>query len=218
MTGPVLTPEDGTIVAGANSFVTLDYITQYAANHGNTDWPAITDENVQMQIAILAADYLKNEKRYPYRGAKFGYNAEGTVEQLMPWPRAGATEYRGGPIPPNAIPWRVKDAQSELACQLATSGVVSSVSLQPNLKRGGGIASTRIGPLSTSYQPTADIETLIMSVRGILQPILYLVLDDLPATLARPKDYPPFAGKDEFDYVRGRSDNPLNSPRGPGFI
>ena len=154
-----LTLEDGTGVAGANSYIT----SANAATFLTVRAIAFTGSTAALEAALAKAfDYLANEKRYRYRGSRT------TATQRAPWPRTGATELSGPTYASNAIPWRVIDAQCFLAA-IALAGAV----LEPALDRGGAIASESIGPISTSYMPSAPSETVFKSVEGLLEPLLW---------------------------------------------
>ncbi len=106
--------EDGTIVAGANSFVTEDQIVAYAAARGvtlafNTD----TEKDAVAILGIKAADYLRI---MPWRGEVVD------VAQTMPWPRKNLN-LPTSTWPEDQIPLAVIEAQLQLTL-LANAGTV----------------------------------------------------------------------------------------------
>ena len=164
-----LVVEDGSGKANANAFVAADAVSDYATAIGNTAWGAAAPAEQEAAI-VRATLYLRNEQRYPYRGTKRSYG------QRLPWPRSGAVERRGLPVPEDAIPPAILDA----CCELAIRELESPGSLQPDAARGGAVASESVGPISTSYAPDAPTETVIRVVAGLLAPLLRCEADELP--------------------------------------
>jgi len=118
-----LTIEDGTVVAGAESYVDADGADAYHAKRGNAAW--IGEAAVKEAALLKAATYLDGEYRQRWKG----YRVQPLV-QSMEWPRSSVQISEGdsyfasydhdgylGPIclPSNVIPQRLKDAQCELA-------------------------------------------------------------------------------------------------------
>jgi hypothetical protein len=187
--------EDGSIVPGANSFVDRDTVKAYAdARRLTFD---IVDTDAADAAVLEAGDYLKNEMRYVYRGARISY------AQTMPYPRQGASEYRGPAIPSNVVPWRLCDAQ----CALAVRAKAAPGQLQIDLDHGGKIKSEKVDVLETTYADGAGIETLIMEVQGLLNPLL-LTAGMIPAQ--------PFQGAvdDPASFQAGTFSNPVGSTDG----
>lgn len=155
---PTVVVETGSLVAGANSFVTRAEVAAYAENRGY----AFTAADALLDGAVIrAGDYLKNETRFVYRGARR------TATQTMPWPREGASYYRGPDIPNDNIPQCLKDAQCELAYRS-----LAGTNLQPDLSRGGRIKRQRVDVIEREFFDDAPSETTILAVLGILAPIL----------------------------------------------
>ena len=153
-----LTLEDGTGIAAANSYVDTTYADAFHTARGNTAWTGTTA--VKEAALVRAFDYLCNEKRYRFRGART------TSIQRAPFPRTGCQERNGPLYTDNQIPWRVKDAQCLLAV-LALSGALES-----SLARGGKVQSETVGPISTTYAADAPVETIYTGVDGLLDPVL----------------------------------------------
>lgn len=72
--------EDGTIVAGADSYVTLAYASDYHEKRGNTGW-ATLDSAEQEQAIRRATDYLGQAYRLRWKGSRV------STEQALDWPR-----------------------------------------------------------------------------------------------------------------------------------
>lgn len=121
--------EDGSGVAGANSFVTAEEVIAYAATRG----VEMTAEQAEVK-AVEALDFF--------------YTQCFSGEQLfeLPFPRVGAILPNGSELPADAIPDGVKRAQAQLALD-AHRGVklVVSANAEPALKR------KKIGPIEREY-------------------------------------------------------------------
>lgn len=185
---PLVVVENGSLVANANSFVTRDDVLTYCDNRGYVF--VITDTAAADRAVIKAGDWLKNTNRVTYRGSLR------TATQTMPWPRTGASFYRGPAIAEDAIPQCEKDAQCEL-----TYRIFGGTNVQPDLDRGGQVKMEKAGPFETEYFPGAPPEVVIQAVLGILAPVLLSpgTLIPLPYQ-AQPVDKAP--------YQPGEFDNP----------
>lgn len=116
--------EDGSIVAGANSYVTVQEIKDYADLRG-FELPC-TDPSVET-LAILAMDYLQSKC---YQGQQVEVN----VQPLL-WPRQHVY-INGEEFPNNAIPSQLKNAQIELAiAQSSISVLQDGTDTGDNVKR-----------------------------------------------------------------------------------
>jgi hypothetical protein len=106
----VITVEDGSNVADANSFVTLAEVRAYAAQRGVT--LSVTDDDVAIQL-IKSKDYLESfAMRYQGEIANEG--------QSLQWPRIDVYLYGSETaFPSNAIPKELKAAQNATVVALA---------------------------------------------------------------------------------------------------
>lgn len=124
--------EDGSIVAGAESFATAAELATYAANFGRTipaDAPA--------QEALLRRAALQMSAMN-WKG--------GLVSELqtLSWPRVDV--YRENwLVPSNAIPAQIKAGQMALATE------VYSDDLAPAELKTGAVTKEKVGPLETEY-------------------------------------------------------------------
>lgn len=193
--------EDGTIVANANTFVNVTDVTAYATLQGNAAWAA-AGVTAQEAAIIRAAAYLRNESRFLWRGSRV------SPDQRMPWPRQGASEYRGPALPNNYISWRLKDAQCDLALREAASPGV----LQPDLARGGKVRSEKVDVLETTYADDAPGEALLVSAMGLLAPLLLTTQSAVPVPYqATPTDPAPFQTPDAFQNGNSNDINDITS-------
>lgn len=193
--------ETGTGLANANSFIAVSDAITYAADRG-LDFATDPTEPDAIAAVIKGGDYLRNELRFLYRGLRM------LVTQRMPYPRTGASERGGGPLPDGIIPWRLIDTQCELAI-LSYNGV----DLQEDLENGGLLlASDKTDVLEESwFKPEAfqcltrlPGETVRVTVLGYLAPLLRLP-GSMPVTpaLAQACDRSPF--------VPGQFDDPARA-------
>lgn len=185
---PVVIIETGSLVAGANSFVTRDQVATYCDDRGYTF--SVVDTAAADRAVIKAGDWMKNTQRIMYRGSLR------TATQTMPWPREDASFYRGPTIDNDVVPQCVKDAQCELAYR-----TYAGTNIQPDLARGGQIKSEKVGPIEVEYFDGAPPETVIQAVLGILAPVLLTPGTVIPLPYqAQPVDKVP--------YQTGEFDNP----------
>ncbi len=139
-----LVVEDGTIVAGANSFVTESQIVAYALARGVT--LPFTTEPEQDAVAILgikAMDYLWT---LPWKGEVV------EVTQTTPWPRKNLNVSPSWPE--NAIPFSVIEAQLQLTL-LVNGGTV----LIPTGTGIGYLIKEKIGPIENIYSEKVGVSS-----------------------------------------------------------
>lgn len=119
-----LTIEDGTGVAGADSWLDVAGITAYLAAHYTTAqmaaWTAGSSGDKEIW-ARQAAQFLS---------ATFGHRFPGyrtNEDQGLPFPRTGAWDADGYAIEDDAIPQAILDAQCELALRAASGRLDADV-------------------------------------------------------------------------------------------
>lgn len=112
--------EDGTSKDDSNSYVTTDYIDQYAENLGYSEWD--TYSIVQKQnFAIEASQYI--DLKFEFNG----YMSD--EEQAMQFPRSECYDYkRKKEYGTSDIPEDLKKAVADLACNKSISERLLSVS------------------------------------------------------------------------------------------
>jgi hypothetical protein len=119
--------EDGSIVAGADSYVTTAEITAYANKRGFT---VPTSESDLEKIAILAIDYMQSKKY-------IGNLVES--DQALAFPRREIED-----LADDVIPQAIKNAQIELAIAAHTNDLLMS---EPTAT----VQSESTGTTSTTY-------------------------------------------------------------------
>lgn len=125
--------EDGSIVANANSYVTLDEIKDYADLRG---FSYCSDGDLT-NSAILATDYLQSK-------CFIGELVDPVVQPLL-WPRSDVWLY-GVELPSDSIPNDIKNAQIELT--LANS---ESLLLTNGTESGDNVKKEKAEQLETEY-------------------------------------------------------------------
>jgi len=152
-----ITVEDGSGVAGANSYVSVADARTYAANRGIA-LPADDDELAAM--LIQASDYLEAQE-CRYQGDRT------SSTQALAWPRTGV-ELNGDVFPTNVIPQSLIGAQVQLAI-----AINAGFDLQPNISPQDYITREKVGPIETEYaDPVAvGIMPTFTAVNALLAPL-----------------------------------------------
>lgn len=161
----MLTIEDGTIVDGANSYVSIADVVAYALLYGFS----FTGTDVAREQAIARAMIYIEALEPCFYGSRV------SAAQSLAWPRnyvpnALGTDYLANTL----IPTGLKNAVSEAAIlELATPGTLTqaaSVSSQSIVRE-----RRKVGPLETETQysaGTSTTETMYKRINAFLQPFL----------------------------------------------
>lgn len=127
--------EDGTGVANANSYVSVEDARAYASARG-TELPSDADEVASM--LIRASDYLEAQE-CRYQGKRV------SPSQALAWPRTGVF-LNCDAVPPNVIPKSLIGAQVQLAM-----AINAGFDLQPNISPQDYVTREKVGPIETEY-------------------------------------------------------------------
>lgn len=175
-----LVPEDGTGLANANSYASLQEAKDYLeANLYSDSWNAATDDNKTKALVMSARAIDAN---FVFEGGR------SSTTQSMAWPRAyventdiyepgyypatiteglvslGATGYLGTYWPSNVVPFPIKAAQIELARLL----IANDRSKEDPAK---GISSLSItGALAITFNAGDRKEILDDNIKALLAP------------------------------------------------
>lgn len=141
----VITVEDGTLVDGANSFVTVQEYRNYWSNRG-VDTSGDDDDAVGV-LLIKGYDYLQNQYEYLLLGEKVDR------DQSLMFPRYGLYDAYGHFWDSNEIPPKVKTAQIVAANKSKTA------TLMPDLDRGGKVKRTKVDVIEVEYEDNAPALT-----------------------------------------------------------
>lgn len=152
-----LTIEDGTGVAGADSFASVAEARAFAAARGLT-LPA-DDADVE-PLLVKAADFilgLENQMR----------GDRTTSTQRLPFPRYDVVLPGGYNLNPYEIPAQVKEAQMRLAVD------ANSNDLNPN-GTGQEVIRKKVGPLETQYaeKGSTTVTPEFNAAMDLLKPLL----------------------------------------------
>lgn len=159
--------EDGSNVAGANSYATRAEIIAYAAARGIT----IADAGASDVFAINAMDYieLKDYKGEPTYGVV-------TVDQPLQFPRKDIT-IGLVTLAEDVIPLALVNAQCELAMQNSTG-----IDLMPTRAAGPSIKREKLDVIETEYFETKDfVDPFLPRVDALLKPLLTVGFGPLAA-------------------------------------
>jgi hypothetical protein len=156
--------EDGSVVAGAESYISVADADTYHAKRANVAWDAVDDKEAALR---KATDYLRQNYRMAWKG-DFK-----SASQVLDWPRVGVytLEFYSGAyagsrylVPDTVVPDDVKNACAELALKSATAD------LNPDQSRG--IVSQTVGPISTTYDVNSPQQKRYRAIDMMLAPYL----------------------------------------------
>lgn len=139
------TVEDGTGVAGANSYVDLVYADEFFADRADAVWAAIATDAEKQALLIQATDYI--ELRY----ARSFIGDMAATDQALSWPRINTGDYLDVAYGDTEIPAPLKKACCLYALQ-AKSGPLMPV---PEVDATGfAVVTTRkaVGPIEKEFR------------------------------------------------------------------
>lgn len=151
--------EDGTGVAGANSYIDATYAKEYAAVRGIDIG---TDEQIEINL-VLAAEYM--DYAGPYKGVVHN------LFQGLEFPRDGLM-YRGHALPDGTLHENVKNAQAQLLIDIKESGALLTTNRKFALKRRKfDILELEYAVgASAMYEPSAKHPTFDHLLRDFVSP------------------------------------------------
>lgn len=151
--------EDGSIVAGANSYATTDQLVAYASARG-TDLSTLTTTQQEV-LLIKAMDYIE-ARRGRFQGCKTN------EDQALQWPRYDVW-VDGYSVDSDSMPPELISAQLALATE------ANSQTLQPNQlpEDSGAVISEQVGSLKVEYAEPASLRTqpLFTAAESLLSPL-----------------------------------------------
>lgn len=151
------TVEDGTGVAGANSYSSVADADTFHSDRGNTLWTG--SQSVKEQALVKATDYLEQKYREVWKGVR------NNPDQALEWPRYNVpSSIPGWFMANNEIPAELKQATALLALDYIVNG-----DLNPNLYRGGLTRREKIDVIDIEYAPGAPGGTVRPSIDGLLR-------------------------------------------------
>lgn len=158
--------EDGSIVAGAEAYCTVDYADTYHEKRANTAWGDLDDDAKEAALR-KATDYLEQVYRSRWKGSRV------SATQPLSWPRGyvylepfirGAGTNYPYLVDDDTVPTEVKNACAELALR------ASSADLSPDLDRG--VLREKVGQLEVQYDPMSPQTRRYPTIDRTLAPYL----------------------------------------------
>lgn len=161
-----LTIEDGSIVTGADSYISLadaksfleDYYSEY-----DDEAAAFLGFGTTRQEVILRRAAYDLDRRYRKRWKGF----KRVQTQSLDWPRVDVIDEDDYDVPEDTIPRRLQRAQVEIAKRLA-----NSVAIFEDRDRGGRVKSEKVDVISITYFDNAPSETLFEGLDATLKGLL----------------------------------------------
>jgi hypothetical protein len=180
-----LTVEDGTGLAGADSFISLAAFKTACANLGYV-LTAYTDPQLEVSLR-KGFDYINTAWRY--KGTRL------TAAQAGEFPRTDLVDWSGFTV--TDVPARVVKANVELGFKGLT------VDLYTDLDRGGRVQSESVGPISVTYAADAPAGVVFRAAEQLLLPYIRKAGDTM-----NPVYYDTDAAEADPLFDKGMMDNP----------
>lgn len=161
-----LTVEDGSVVAGAESYAAVADADTYHANRGNTDWAA-AGTPAKEQALRKATDYMLQTYRPRWKGYRK------SAAQALDWPRSFVylEPYISGAVGPypylvsdSSVPAEVKNSCCELARRALTADLRADLDRQA--------LREQVGPIAVEYDPASEYYKKYPAVDAALSPYL----------------------------------------------
>lgn len=148
--------EDGSIVEGAESYISVTDADAYFTARGNATWAALA-EAAKEQALRKATDYMTGRYGLRWKGDRV------SELQALDWPREAAYA-NGFLIESDTVPLIVQRACAELAVR------ASADELQPDV--GPQVKSETVGPISVTYMDGARQSDAYKAVDAMLSAYL----------------------------------------------
>ena len=150
--------EDGSIVDGANSFVSVAQTDAWFAALDDQDWAALPPEAKERHI-ILGAAYVVNAQVYAYDGERV------SIAQWLAWPRSGATYGSSSlTVPDDAIPNEIVRANM-VAAGLSMKGQLPTSAAPPD-PTGREVKKEKVDVIETEYFHSTEGQASGQQARG----------------------------------------------------
>ena len=169
--------EDGSVVSGANSFVSLDDWLSHCDDR-NRDYSDYSDD-VQEAALVKMGDYLnslswkgvKTARDNPMCWPRYGQEIGGSLWNRLEWPASqwvGVLDKDGFYIGTEEVPAEVVSAQCEGAWL-----IVQGKDMEPALERGGQVKREKFDVIEFEYfggaSPTTEFKAVTNRLRGLLK-------------------------------------------------
>lgn len=148
--------EDGTVVAGAESYISVADADTWHDDRGNTAWAALSTAAKEAALR-KATDYMLQVYGRRWAGDRVD------ADQGLDWPRSGV-EAHGFDVASDAVPAAVARACAELALRASTADLTPDVT-RVTLRE-------TVGPISVEYDPNGSPLPDYQSIDNMLAPYL----------------------------------------------
>ena len=149
--------EDGSVVTGAESYISVADATTYNTARGNAAWAALTTDALREAALRKATDFMRQVYRSRWQGYKVN------EDQALDWPRYDV-EVEGYAVDSDIVPTEVKNACAELALK------ASAAELNPDLTQG--VAREKVGQIEVEYDKASPQFTRYRAIDALLSPYL----------------------------------------------
>lgn len=158
--------ETGSIVAGAESYISVADADTHHSNRGAAAWAALTTAQKE-QALRKATDYMLQIYRMLWKGVRM------SATQALDWPRAwvylepvvtGANSDFPNLVADNVVPTEVKNACAELALRASSATLYADLTQQKK--------KVKVGPIETEYDTSTSQAVRYESARAMLSPYL----------------------------------------------
>lgn len=151
--------EDGSVVAGAESYISVADATSYHSKRGNSTWALLT--TAQMEEALRrATDYMTQVYRIKWLGSL----VSGT--QSLDWPRVIASRADGALVASDSVPNDVMNVCAELALKAGAG------ELAPDL--GRRVTKEKVDVIEVEYADYGTEYVRFRAIDNMLAPYLAL--------------------------------------------
>lgn len=157
-----LTVEDGTGLAAADAFVSVEDCDTYCTAHGLTDWTDATSDPDADEAAIRRATTWLSTA-FKWSGTKLNGRA-----QALAWPRVDATDGDGEDIETDEVPAEIVEA----TCIAAAYERANPGGLAPAVVMADRVKREKVGSLEVEYAGVANTPD---AARPVLTRVLDLV-------------------------------------------
>ena len=158
--------EDGTIIADAESYISVADTSAYHLARGDTTWATIS--TAQKEEALRrATDYMLQVYRHRWKGVRM------SSTQTLDWPRAyvylepvitGANQEFPTLVADNIVPAEVKRACAQMALRAAAGDLYAD--------QARAAIRNKVGPIEVEYSAYGPLETRYASIDAMLQPYM----------------------------------------------
>lgn len=152
-----LTPEDGTGLANADSYISLSDATARHLSLGSAAWAAAASDTVREQALRRATVYMEQA----YRSRWSGQRVNST--QALSWPRYGVV-VDCWTVDSDSVPAEIANACADLALKALSDD------LNADLTRG--VVRKKVGPIETEYDRLSPQSKRFPAIDMALSPYL----------------------------------------------